>query len=83
MACVHRERRVEPRPLSDCCSCWRLKCQGRFDSAPCRPGVFLCLSVPVDNEAMWRFLRYITNNEVVSRHEEGFDRIFWIVETLA
>ena len=32
---------------------------------------------------MWRFLRYITNNEAVSRHEEIFDAIFWIVETLA
>jgi hypothetical protein len=32
---------------------------------------------------MWRVLRYITNNEVVSRHEEIFDGIFWIVETVA
>jgi len=32
---------------------------------------------------MLRFLRYITNNEVRSRHEEGFDMFFWVVETLA
>jgi hypothetical protein len=32
---------------------------------------------------MWKFLRYITNNEIKSRHEEVFDAIFWIVETLA
>ncbi len=32
---------------------------------------------------MWNFLRYITNNEAKSRHEEVFDGIFWIVETLA
>ena len=32
---------------------------------------------------MWRFLRYITNNEATSRHEETFDGIFWLVETLA
>ena len=32
---------------------------------------------------MWRFLRYITNNEIQSRHEEVFDAIFWIVETVA
>ena len=32
---------------------------------------------------MWNFLRYITNNEATSRHEEVFDGIFWIVETLA
>jgi len=30
-----------------------------------------------------KFLRYITNNEIHSRHEEIFDVIFWIVETLA
>jgi hypothetical protein len=32
---------------------------------------------------MWNFLKYITNNEAVSRHEEIFDAIFWIIETLA
>ena len=32
---------------------------------------------------MWKILQYITNNEAVSRHEEVFDGIFWIVETLA
>ena len=32
---------------------------------------------------MWKFLAYITNNEVRSRHEEIFDGIFWIIETLA
>ena len=32
---------------------------------------------------MLRFLRYITNNEAKSRHEEGFDMFFWMVETLA
>ena len=32
---------------------------------------------------LWRFLQYITNNEVKSRHEEIFDVIFWVIETLA
>lgn len=32
---------------------------------------------------MWNFLRYITNNEVQSRHEEIFDEIFRIRDTLA
>jgi hypothetical protein len=32
---------------------------------------------------MWKFLQYITNNEAHSRHEERFDIIFWIVETVA
>lgn len=32
---------------------------------------------------MWRVLQYITNNEAQSRHEEVFDAIFWIVETVA
>ena len=32
---------------------------------------------------MWNFLRYITNNEAQSRHEEVFDGIFWFIETLA
>jgi len=38
-----------------------------------------------ENEAMAmrKFLRYITNNEPRSRHEEVFDEIFWIIETLA
>jgi hypothetical protein len=30
-----------------------------------------------------KFLRYITNNEAQSRHEEIFDVIFWVVETVA
>ena len=29
------------------------------------------------------FFEYITNNEAKSRHEEVFDGIFWIIETLA
>ena len=32
---------------------------------------------------MWKFLRYITNNEIRSRHEEAFDAIFWVAETVA
>ena len=32
---------------------------------------------------MWKFLKYITNNEARSRHEELFDAIFWVVETVA
>ncbi len=32
---------------------------------------------------MWKFLSYITNNETQSRHEEIFDAVFWIIETLA
>lgn len=32
---------------------------------------------------LMRFLRYITNNEAQSRHEEMFDMFFWIVETTA
>lgn len=32
---------------------------------------------------MWKFLKYITNNEDRSRHEEIFDAIFWVIETLA
>ncbi len=32
---------------------------------------------------MWKFLLYITNNEKVSRHEQIFDVVFWIIETLA
>ena len=31
---------------------------------------------------MWKFLRYITNNEKQSRHEEIFDAIFWVAETI-
>ena len=31
---------------------------------------------------MWKFLKYITNNEEKSRHEEIFDAIFWIIETI-
>ena len=38
---------------------------------------------PDTNKTMWKFLRYITNNEAQSRHEEVFDVIFWTVETLA
>lgn len=30
-----------------------------------------------------RFLLYITNNEHVSRHEQGFDVAFFIINTLA
>ncbi|MDR3581713.1 MAG: hypothetical protein P4L67_00360 [Candidatus Pacebacteria bacterium] len=36
-----------------------------------------------ERSAVWRFLRYITNNEEKSRHEEIFDMIFWIIETIA
>jgi hypothetical protein len=36
-----------------------------------------------ENGAMRKFLRYITNNEAVSRHEEFFDQIFWLIETAA
>ncbi|GEM_PF-686137 len=32
---------------------------------------------------VWKFLQYITNNEAQSRHEEIFDVIFWIIETVA
>ena len=32
---------------------------------------------------MRKFLQYITNNEVRSRHEESFDAVFWLIETLA
>jgi hypothetical protein len=39
--------------------------------------------VPGENGAMRKFLRYITNNEAVSRHEEVFDGIFWVIETAA
>ena len=41
------------------------------------------IAAPFGNETMWKFLQYITNNEATSRHEEVFDGIFWIVETLA
>jgi hypothetical protein len=34
-------------------------------------------------QMMRRFLRYITNNEAQSRHEERFDAIFWMIETVA
>ena len=33
-------------------------------------------------EPMWKFLKYITNNEQQSRHEEIFDAIFWVIETV-
>ncbi len=33
-------------------------------------------------KTMWKFLKYITNNEEKSRHEEIFDAIFWIIETV-
>jgi hypothetical protein len=39
--------------------------------------------IPGENDAMRKFLRYITNNENRSRHEEAFDGIFWITETVA
>jgi hypothetical protein len=32
---------------------------------------------------VWKFLQYITNNEAQSRHEEIFDMIFWVIETVA
>ena len=32
---------------------------------------------------MWKVLKYITNNEITSRHEEIFDAAFWIIETIA
>ncbi len=31
---------------------------------------------------MWKFLRYITNNEVQSR-QKNLDVIFWMIETVA
>lgn len=31
---------------------------------------------------MWNFLKYITNNEEKSRHEEYFDAVFWVLETV-
>jgi hypothetical protein len=37
----------------------------------------------LENEAMRKFLQYLTNNKARSRHEELFDEIFWIIETLA
>jgi hypothetical protein len=36
-----------------------------------------------EKKAVWKFLQYITNNEEKSRHEEIFDMIFWIIETIA
>ncbi|HEY4487862.1 MAG TPA: hypothetical protein VI483_03820 [Candidatus Paceibacterota bacterium] len=32
---------------------------------------------------MHKWFRYITNNEEVSRHEEGFDVAFFIINTIA
>lgn len=32
---------------------------------------------------LWKLLLYITNNEPVSRHEQGFDIAFFIVNTIA
>lgn len=32
---------------------------------------------------MYGWLRYMTNNEVYSRHEEAFDIAFFVVNTLA
>jgi len=32
---------------------------------------------------MRKFLQYITNDEATSRHEEIFDEMFWILETVA
>jgi len=32
---------------------------------------------------MWKWLLYLTNNEEESRHEEFFDSIFFIVNTIA
>ena len=31
----------------------------------------------------WRWLRYLTNNEEVSRHEEIFDAAFFLINTVA
>ena len=39
--------------------------------------------MPRARQYIRRFLRYITNNEPQSRHEEIFDAGFFIVETLA
>ena len=33
--------------------------------------------------AKWNWLLYLTNNEKTSRHEELFDMIFFIVNTMA
>jgi hypothetical protein len=38
---------------------------------------------PKRKNVAWKFLKYITNNEEKSRHEEIFDMIFWIIETIA
>ena len=32
---------------------------------------------------IWKWLLYITNNEEVSRHEQIFDVIFFIINTIA
>lgn len=32
---------------------------------------------------LWKWLQYITNNEKVSRHEEIFDTVFFMVNTVA
>ncbi|MCX6720869.1 MAG: hypothetical protein NTW11_03630 [Candidatus Staskawiczbacteria bacterium] len=32
---------------------------------------------------IWKWLLYITNNEETSRHEQQFDAIFFIVNTIA
>lgn len=34
-------------------------------------------------EKFWKWFMYLTNNEEVSRHEEHFDVVFLIVNTLA
>jgi hypothetical protein len=35
------------------------------------------------NTKLWRWLLYLTNNEETSRHEQVFDVIFFIINTIA
>jgi hypothetical protein len=58
-----------------------MRVTGRYTTIgqpPVNSGLF-----PEENEAMRKFLQYITNNEAQSRHEEIFDGIFWFIETFA
>ncbi len=32
---------------------------------------------------LWKWLQYVTNNEKVSRHEEVFDAVFFVINTVA
>ncbi|MCX6788912.1 MAG: hypothetical protein WCO21_02025 [bacterium] len=32
---------------------------------------------------LWKWFMYLTNNEEVSRHEEHFDVVFFVVNTIA